>query len=136
MTLKSLPVWSVFVLSLAAAACEKSSPATPSDTSAASPTAATVTDASTGVTIGAPQPVSPDDGAHFKNVQQPVTLTVSNGISTGSTPFTYTFEVAADSGFGGIVYRRENVAEGGNGTTVLTIDRIGPDRKYYWRARG
>jgi len=126
----------VLAVSLAAAACEKSNPATPSATGAASPTAATVTDASTGVTIGAPQPVSPADGAQFKNVQQPVTLTVSNGISTGSTPLSYTFEVAADSGFGSVVYRRENVGEGGNGSTSLTIDKIGPDRKYYWRVRG
>src|SRR4029079_13325064 len=101
---------------------------------AASSAAATVTDASTGVTVGAPQPVSPADNAQFKNVEQPVKLVISNGVTTGSTPLTYTFEVATDAGFGSVVYRKENVAEGASQTTI-TADRLGPDKKYFWRAR-
>jgi hypothetical protein len=134
MKVKSLPLWSALALSLVAAACEKSSPAAPSDVGAASATSATVTDASSGVTVGAPQPVSPADNAQFRNVEQPVKLVTSNGVTTGSTALTYTYEVATDSGFGSIVYRKENVAEGTNQTTI-TLDRLGPDRKYYWRAR-
>jgi hypothetical protein len=134
MKVKSLLLWSALALSLVAAACEKSSPAAPSDVGGVSAAAATVTDASTGVTVAAPQPLSPADNAQFKNVEQPVKVLVSNGVTTGSTALTYTFEVATDSGFGSIVYKKENVAEGAS-QTGITLDRLGPDRKYYWRAR-
>ena len=126
MKVKSLSVWSALALSLAAAACERSSPAAPSDVGVASAAPATVTDASTGISVGAPQPVSPADNAQFKNVEQPVKVVISNGVTTGSTALTYTFEVAADTGFGSIVYKKENVAESPNQTTI-TLDRLGPD---------
>ena len=127
---------SVFALLVVAAACEKSSPATPSEiVPGPSVTAASVTDASTGVTVGAPQPVSPADGAQFKYVEQPVKVTISNGVTTGSTPLTYGFEVATDAGFANKVYTKDAVPEGAGGQTNLTLDRLGPARTYFWRAR-
>src|SRR4051812_36090671 len=100
MKLKSLPLWSALALSLAVAGCGKSTPAAPTEVSGVPSTPATVTDASTGVTVGAPQPVSPADNAEFKNVEQPVKLVIKNGVTTGTVPLTYSFEVATDTGFG------------------------------------
>ena len=139
MKLTSLTLASALALIVATTACEQKSPtAPPAPTPAAviegSAGESPVTDATTGITIGAPQPASPADGAQFKHVQQPVRLVISNGVTTGSTALTYTFEVAGDAGFASKVYAKD-VAEAGSGQTSLTIDRIAPGRTYYWRAR-
>jgi hypothetical protein len=125
-----------FALLLVAAACEKSSPVTPSEVvSVASVAAASVTEATSSVTVGAPQPVSPADGAQFKFVEQPVKVAITNGVTTGSAPLTYSFEVATDAGFANKVFTKDNVAEGAGGQTNLTLDRLSPARTYFWRAR-
>jgi len=125
-----------FALLLVAAACEKSSPVTPSEVvSVASVAAASVTEATSSVTVGAPQPVSPADGAQFKHVEQPVKVAIANGVTTGSAALTYTFEVATDAGFANKVFTKDNVAEGAGGQTILTLDRLSPAKTYFWRAR-
>lgn len=134
MKLKSLGICSALALALAAAACEKTSPASPSNLDA-STQPARVTDATTGISITAPVPVSPNNNQQFRNVEQPVTLVVRNGVSTGTTPLTYTFEVASDAAFNSRVYSKDGVAEGAGGQTSLRIDRVGPDQAYFWRAR-
>src|SRR5262249_38614639 len=131
---RSLGIVSALALILAAAACEKKSPASPSE-SAVSPETTVVTNASTGISITTPIPVTPDNNVLIRNVEQPLTLVVKNAVSTGSTALTYTFEVASDIGFGNRVYSKDGVAEGGGGQTSLRIDRIAPDRAYFWRAR-
>jgi hypothetical protein len=134
MKLKPLGICSALALTLAVAACEKSSPATPSDlNTSAQP--ARVTDAVTGISITAPVPVTPANNQQFRNAEQPVTLVVRNGVSTGTSALTYTFEVASDAAFASRAYTRENVAEGGGGQTSLRIDRIGADKTYFWRVR-
>ena len=130
---KSLNVWGALALLVVASACEKSSPAKPSDL-ATTAQAGSVTDAATGITLTAPQAVTPTSNQQFKNVEQPVTLTVKNGVTTGATALTYTFEVATDAAFAAIVYSKAAVAEGG-GQTTLKIDTIGADKNYFWRAR-
>jgi hypothetical protein len=133
MKLKSLSLLSALALLAAMTACQKSSPtrATDLETSAAP---VSVTDATTGVTITAPQPITPTVNQTFKNVEQPVTLTVKNAVTTGTSPVTYSFEVATDAAFGSKVYSKEGVAEG-TGQTALRIDRLTPDKSYFWRAR-
>lgn len=140
MKLRSLPLLSALALAgLAATACSNTSPATPTEV-AATPantgtgSVAVVTDGSTGVSVGAPTPASPADGAQFKYVEQPVKLIISNGVTTGSTALTYTFEVATDTGFASKVYTKE-VSEGSNGQTSVTIDKLPASKTYYWRAR-
>src|SRR6266852_2377076 len=133
MKLKSLRICSALALTLAAFACEKKSPSSPSDLNASNQPAS-VTDATTGITLTAPVPVTPNANQQFKNVEQPVTLTVRNAVSTGATALTYTFEVATDANFANRVYTKDNVAEG-SGQTPLRIDRIAPDKTYFWRAR-
>jgi hypothetical protein len=90
----------------------------------------------TGVTLTSPAPVSPTLNQQFKFAEQPITLTVTNAVSTGTTALTYTFEVASDAAFASKVYSKEGVASG-SGQTSLKIDTLpGPAAKsYFWRAR-
>src|SRR5262245_49988983 len=110
MNLKSLGTWMTVVLTVSAAACSKTNPTRPSSLES-TPDTASVTDAVSGVTLTTPQLVSPNEGSKFKNVEQPVTLSIKNAVTTGSTALTYTFEVATDSGFGSKVYTKDGVAE-------------------------
>src|SRR5436309_15819865 len=100
MKLKAITVASSLTLLIVAAACEKSSPTRPSTAETAAGPAASVTDARTGVTMVAAQPVTPTNGAQIVYATQPITLTVTNGVTTGGTALTYTFEVATDAAFG------------------------------------
>jgi hypothetical protein len=135
MKLKSIGIWSALALLAVTTACTKDSPTRPSDTTASGGTAS-VTDATTGVTLTAPTPVSPANNQQFKFAEQPLTLTVGNAVTTGTTPLTYTFEVASDSAFATKVYSKDGVAAGGTQTS-LKIDTLpGPNAKnYFWRAR-
>ena len=135
MKLKPLGIWSALALLILTTACTKASPTRPSEVTA-SATSAAVTDAVTGVTLTSPTPVSPTINQQFKFAEQPITLTVANAVSTGTTPLTYTFEVANDAAFANKVYSKEGVASG-SGQTSLKIDTLpGPAAKsYFWRAR-
>src|SRR3954471_542927 len=130
---KSLCLWSALALLVATTACTKASPSRPSDGTASGQTAS-VTDAVTGVTLTTPALVTPTVNQQFKNVDQPVTLTVKNAATSGTTPLTYTFEVASDSGFASKVFSRDGVASGA-GTTSLKIDKLAANKSYFWRAR-
>ena len=130
---KSFGIWSALVLLVVTTACQKASPTRPSDSGASGQTAS-VTDAVTGVTLTAPSLVTPTVNQQFKNVEQPITLTIKNAVTTGTTVLTYTFEVATDAAFAGKVYTKDNLAAG-SGTTALKIDKLTPDKSYFWRAR-
>jgi len=134
MKLKSLGLWSVLALFVVTTACEKSSPARPSEVESPASTAS-VTDANTGVTVTTPQPLTPTTNQQFKYSEQPLTLTVKNAISSGATGLTYSFEVATDAGFASKVYTKEGVPEGANGQTAQLIDKLAGDRNYFWRSR-
>jgi len=109
-------------------ACSSNAPLQPTAGAASSGGAAT-----TSSTV--PKLTSPADGAQIPHLSQPVTLTIENAVSTSSTPQTYTFEVATDSGFTNIVYSKSGVPAGSGGQTSLTIDKRAPATAYYWRAR-
>jgi hypothetical protein len=133
MNQKSLCLWSALALLVATTACTKASPTRPSD-GTASGLAASVTDAVTGITLTTPSLVTPAVNQQIKNVEQPVTLTVKNAVTSGKTPLTYTFEVATDAAFAAKVYTKDGVAAG-SGTTSLKIDKLTPNKSYFWRAR-
>jgi hypothetical protein len=133
MNLKSLSAWSLVALMAVASACSKSSPTRPSESDTADVSTETL-DASSGVTLTAPVLVSPADNARLRFAEQPITLTVRNAVSTGSSARTYTFQVATDAGFANIVFSREGVAEG-SGQTSLALDRLAGSKDYFWRAR-
>jgi hypothetical protein len=135
MKLKFVAIWSALALLASAAACAKASPTRPSDETASAATAS-VKDAVTGVTLTSPTPVTPTANQQFKYAEQPLTLTVGNAISTGSTALTYTFEVASDAAFATKVFSKDGVVSG-SAQTSLKIDTLpGPAAKsYFWRAR-
>jgi hypothetical protein len=130
---KSLCIWSALALLVATTACTKASPTRPSDGTASGQTAS-VTDAVTGVTLTTPSLVTPTVNQQFKNVEQPLTLTIKNAVTSGTTALTYTFEVATDAAFAAKVYTKDGVAAG-SGTTALKIDKLTPNKSYFWRAR-
>jgi hypothetical protein len=133
MKLKSPGIWSALALLVVTAACTQSSPTRPADSSASGATAS-ATDATTGVSLTSPTLVTPTVNQQFKNVEQPITLTVKNAVTTGVTALTYTFEVATDAAFASKVYSKDGVASG-SGTTSLKIDKLTPAKSYFWRAR-
>ena len=133
MKLKSLSTWSAVALLVAASACSKTNPTRPTNLESTADTAS-VTDAVSGVTLTTPQLSSPNDGLSLKNVEQPVTLTVKNAVTTGSTALTYTFEVASDSGFASKAFTKDGVAAG-SGTTSVKLDKLAADKTYFWRVR-
>ena len=135
---KSWPVLSALAVVISAAACEKKSPLTPTESSTAPAAQATATAAvsgKSGISVTAPVPASPAEGTQFKFQNQPVTVAVTNGVTTGSTTLTYLFEVATDSGFANKVYTKDNVAGGSSGQTSLTLDPLAGAKTYYWHAR-
>lgn len=132
---KCLCYWSACALLVVTAACTKSSPARPSETGAA-PAGEAVTSATVnGITLTTPVLVTPTSGQRLRFADQPLTLTVRNAVSTGSTALTYTFQVATDGGFSNIAFQRENVAEGTGGQTSLRIDKLAGNKDYFWRVR-
>jgi hypothetical protein len=134
MKVKQIAICSACALLALSVACTKASPTRPSDASAAGTTAVAV-DAVSGVTLTSPTPVSPTVNQQFKYADQPLTLTVKNAVSTGTTAKTYSFEVATDAAFANKVYSKDGVAEG-SGQTSVKIDILpGPAAKsYFWRA--
>ena len=134
MKLKTFGTWSALALLVVSTACTQASPTRPSDGSAAGQTTS-MTDATTGITLTSPQLTTPTLNQPFKNVEQPITLTIRNAVTTGTTALTYSFEVATDAGFADKVYSKDGVAAGGNNATALKIDKIAPAKSYFWRAR-
>src|SRR3954453_20655741 len=133
MTLKSLRIWSALGLLAMSIGCTKTSPTRPSDGASASQ-GASVTDATTGVTLTTPALVTPTVNQQFKNVEQPITLTIKNAVTSGTTPLTYSFEVASDAAFATKVYTKDGVAAGAANTS-LKIDKLTANKSYFWRAR-
>ena len=117
-----------------ASACQKTSPTRPSDLGSTAQTAS-VTDATTGITLTSPTLTAPTLNRQFRNVEQPVTLTFRNAVTTGTTPLLYTVDVATDLAFATKAYTKTGLAGGANNSTTLTIDRIAPARTYFWRVR-
>ena len=112
--------WKVYpvglILAMALAGCSSNSPA-PS------------------VSMAGGNATTPVSNATVKYKAQPLTLTIANGVTTGSGPVTYVFEVATDSSFGTKVYSSSKVAQG-SGQTSVTLDRmLDGGKTYYWRAQ-
>lgn len=97
------------------------------------PTAPSVAGPIPGVNISAPALLEPAQGFKFKENEQPIRLVVANATSSGVRPLTYSFEVAADPGFGTKLFSRSGVAPG-DGKTSVQVDRLELGRSYYWRA--
>jgi hypothetical protein len=129
MTLKFAPISAVLALMTITAACTSNTPLQPTPGSGSTNSGSAAATSSTTAGLA-----SPADGAKIPHLSQPVTLTVTNALSTSTAPQTYTFEVATDSAFANIVYSKSGVPAG-TGQTSLTIDKVKPATTYYWRAR-
>jgi hypothetical protein len=112
----SVWVWSTVVLTMAVA-CEKQNPVGPS------------------VALTTPQVVAPTNAQQFKFAEQPVTLTVKNAATVGTSAVTYSFQVASDSGFANLLYTKDGVTGGANGQTSMTISMLPGSQSFFWRAR-
>jgi hypothetical protein len=130
---KALFSWGAIIVAALAVGCEKASPTRPTGADATSTKVESMTDARTGATLVAAQLVTPAPNAQISYGSQPITLTVTNGTTTGSSPLVYTFEVASDAGFTDKVFSRGGVAQGGGGRTSLAIDRLAGSKTYYTR---
>jgi hypothetical protein len=86
-----------------------------------------------GVTVASARPVSPTNGAQLSYYKQPVTLVAANGVATGGSALTDTFEVATDAAFSNSVTMKA-VPQGLNGQSSLALDQLSP-KDYYWRVR-
>jgi hypothetical protein len=109
---------SVVAIALTAAGCSKN-PSQPSPTDVASV---------------APVASTPANNSQVKNADQPITLVVTNAVST-KTGLTYSFEVATDVAFASKVQTKDAIPQGANGQTSVRLDPLTPGREYYWRAR-
>lgn len=124
----------VMLLCGVAIGCQKASPTRPTVEDTASVSAASVTDARTGVTIVAARPASPAANASISWASQPITISVTNGVTSNGSALTYTFQVATDAAFTSIAFSKAGVAAG-NGTTSVTVDKLPGSKTYYWRAQ-
>lgn len=129
-----LGVAGVALLCGVAIGCQKASPTRPTVDDTASLSAESVTDARTGVTIVAARPVSPTANASISWASQPITLSVTNGVSSNRSALTYTFQVANDAAFTSIAFTRAGVVAG-NGTTSVAVDKLAGSKTYYWRVQ-
>jgi hypothetical protein len=86
------------------------------------------------VTVTTPAQLAPANGASFANLNQPITLTVSNAfVSDGSASVLYTFEVSTDAAFGSKVQTK--TAAPGSGQTSVTLDTLAGGQSYFWHVR-
>ncbi len=112
---------SVFLVILAVVAlvpaCSKTSPSAPT------------------VSFTAPVASAPANGATYKYTAQPVTLTITNAVQTGSATVTYSIEVATDSAFSNVVSSQDGIAQASGGTTSVTVGQLDGNTTYYWHWR-
>lgn len=88
-----------------------------------------------GVNITAPNPVTPRDGMGILVEAQPISLVLENASTSGQRALSYTFDIATDAAFSGIVITRSGIAPGEGGRTTFILPSTLQARPYYWRAR-
>src|ERR1700733_13145771 len=78
---------------------------------------------------------APANGATVSNSSQPVTLTVTNAVTTdASATVSYMFVVATDSLFTNKVFT-QSVPQTAGGQTSLTLSTLPAGKEYYWRVQ-
>lgn len=96
------------------------------------------TPASPTVSFTSPLAAGPASGASYKFKSQPVTVSITNAVRTGTAVATYSVEVATDASFSNKVFTRDGIAEGSGSTTSVTLSSLtasSSDVTYYWRWR-
>ena len=85
--------------------------------------------------LTAPAVISPAGGTVISSLKQPITLIARNAVaSQPRASVTDHFEVATDPAFSNIIMSKD-VQQDPSGQTSVTLDPLGPNASYYWRAR-
>jgi hypothetical protein len=88
-----------------------------------------------GVSISAPEPASPVNGAEVLN-NQPLRLTFRNSSSNGVRPLWYIVELASDPQFTTRLFANGRVPPGTGAQTSVVVDgTLSAERTYYWRVK-
>jgi hypothetical protein len=124
---QALKVATVAVTATVAASCQVSKSANPLSPNIAGPIA--------GVVINTPGTLEPGHNWQIWPRDQPIVLKINNAGSNGVRPVSYTFEVASDSNFNSIVFKRIGVPRGEPITTLQLPESLPTGRTYWWRAR-
>src|SRR5262245_11542276 len=115
------------LVAVAAAGCEAEKSRNPLSPNVAGPIA--------GVSISAPTPATPVNGAEVLNTS-PVRLTFNNSTSNGERPLWYVVELAVDAAFTTKVFANGRVLPtGGNQTSVVVDGQLTAERTYFWRVK-
>src|SRR5579864_604475 len=85
-----------------------------------------------GVTISAPQLMTPAQGAQIA-LGQPVSVVVQNATTSGVRPLSYVFDLAADAAFQTILFSQGGITPGSNGQTTVTVRVNLTPGTYFWR---
>jgi len=83
----------------------------------------------------APVGQAPAAGTSYAFAQQPVTLTITNAVRSGTASVTYDVQVALDDAFSTLVAAVTGVAETAGATTTVTLPALPGARTYFWRSR-
>jgi hypothetical protein len=121
---RRLLVIALCVAAGALAACEQVKSSNPLSPDIAGPIA--------GVTISAPQLMTPAQGAQIA-LGQPVSVVVQNATTTGVRPLSYVFDLAADAAFETVLFTQAGITPGGGGQTAVTVRVTLTPGTYYWR---
>lgn len=109
------------------AGCEASKSSNPLSPTIAGPIA--------GVSIEAPVPVSPANGAEVVNTE-PVRLVFNNATSNGQRPLYYVVELGSDANFSNTLFANPRVEPGAEGRTTVTVEgTLASERTYFWRVK-
>jgi hypothetical protein len=100
-----------------AVACQPSNPARPS------------------MSFVAPTAGTPGNGATYNFGDQPISLTFTNAVRTGTAPVTYAIEVSTSSSFNSLAFAAEDIAEGEGGVTTVRLPMLAGSATYFWRTR-
>ena len=109
------------------AGCEQEKSASPLSPSVAGPMA--------GITIDAPPPLQPTNGAGIQDRDQPVTVLLGSVVTNSPRPFTIRVQLSADSTFASVLFAQGNLIQGSNGQTRFTLPKLQAGRMYYWRSQ-
>ena len=121
-------VIAVVLLGACAAGCQVSKSSNPLSPSVAGPIA--------GVQISTPNLLEPGQDWQIFMRDQPIKLLFQNASTNGQRPITYTVEIASDSAFKSIVFKRTGIAPGSGDTTTLQLpDALATGRTYWWHVR-
>jgi hypothetical protein len=121
--------WLVCAAALATTGCELDKSKNPLSPDVAGPLP--------GVSITAPAPIEPAQGARVESTSQPLDLRFQNPTTNGERALWLEVEVAIDAQFGDRVHTATKITPGADGQTAYRMPAaLEAGRTYYWRARG